>query len=68
MLAAAESHSVAQTVPDTGKAVRITSTTMLMRCLQLTVRVYREPCERGHLGAGEVSVTGKSASSEAHCQ
>ena len=38
-VAAAESHSIAQTVPDTGKAVRSSSKTTLMRCLQLTFRV-----------------------------
>jgi hypothetical protein len=39
LVAAAESHSIVQTVPDTGKAVRSSSKTTLMRCLQLTVRV-----------------------------
>src|SRR5688572_19159400 len=38
-VAAAESHSTAQTVPDTGRAVRTISKTRLSPCLQLTFRV-----------------------------
>jgi len=38
-VAAAESHSIVQTVPDTGKAARSSSKTTVMRYLQLTFRV-----------------------------
>ena len=34
-----ESHSIAHSVPDTGRAVRTISKTRLIRCLQLTFRV-----------------------------
>lgn len=57
MLSAAESHSIAQTIPDTGKAVRMASTTKLIRFLQLTLRVYREAIERSHLITEEVRFT-----------
>ncbi len=46
MAFADESHSIAHSVPETGSAVRIDSTTMLMvRWFKPTLRVYREAGE-----------------------
>jgi hypothetical protein len=51
----AESHSIAHTVPETGRAVRTASTTILIdRCVKPTVRVYREPTG-GRLADGGVA-------------
>ena len=42
-MTAAELHSIAHSVPETGSAVRMDSTTMLMvRWFKPTLRVYRE--------------------------
>jgi hypothetical protein len=43
-----ESHSIAHSVPETGSAVRMDSTTMLtVRWFKPTLRVYREDDDQG---------------------